>query len=199
MKLLSRLILKLIGWKLDERVPETQRYVLIAYPHTSNWDFILGMLAKWGMGLPINWVAKHSMFWGPFKPVFIAMGGVPLNREKTTGFIQKNIELFAQREQFILGLMPEGTRSKTDHWKTGFYHIAHGANVPIALAYLDYKNKVIGIGEIIQSSGDIHADLKIIKAFYKDKIGYKPEKQSAISIAPQKNMTDKKTDKSVHH
>jgi len=95
--------------------------------------------------------------------------------------------------------MPEGTRSKTDHWKTGFYHIAHGANVPIALAYLDYKNKVIGIGKIIQSSGDIHADLKIIKAFYKDKVGYKPEKQSAISIAPQKNMTDKKTDKSVHH
>ena len=189
MKLLSRLILKLIGWKLDERVPETQRYVLIAYPHTSNWDFILGMLAKWGMGLPINWVAKHSMFWGPFKPMFIAMGGVPLNREKTTGFIQKNIELFAQREQFILGLMPEGTRSKTDHWKTGFYHIAHGANVPIALAYLDYKNKVIGIGEIIQSSGDIHADFANIKAFYQDKIGYRPEYQSDMNIIASKKST----------
>jgi len=189
MKLLSRLILKLIGWKLDERVPETQRYVLIAYPHTSNWDFILGMLAKWGMGLPINWVAKHSMFWGPFKPMFIAMGGVPLNREKTTGFIQKNIELFAQREQFILGLMPEGTRSKTDHWKTGFYHIAHGANVPIALAYLDYKNKVIGIGEIIQSSGDIHADFENIKAFYQDKIGYRPEYQSDMNIIASKKST----------
>jgi len=182
MKLLSRLILKLIGWKLDERVPETQSYVIIGYPHTSNWDFILGMLAKWGMGLPINWVAKHSMFWGPFKPMFIAMGGVPLNREKTTGFIQKNIELFAQREQFILGLMPEGTRSKTDHWKTGFYHIAHGANVPIALAYLDYKNKVIGIGEVMHPSGDIHADFEIIKTFYQDKIGYRPEYQSDMKI-----------------
>jgi len=191
MKLLSRLILKLIGWKLDERVPETRRYVMIGYPHTSNWDFILGMLAKWGMGLPINWVAKHSMFWGPFKPMFIAMGGVPLNREKTTGFIQKNIELFAQREHFILGLMPEGTRSKTDHWKTGFYHIAHGANVPIALAYMDYKNKVIGVGDVMLTSGDIHADLETIKEFYKDKIGYKPEKQSAISIATQKNISDK--------
>jgi len=190
MKLLSRLILKLIGWKLDERVPETQRYVMIGYPHTSNWDFILGMLAKWGMGLPINWVAKHSMFWGPFKPMFIAMGGVPLNREKTTGFIQKNIELFAQRERFILGLMPEGTRSKTDHWKTGFYHIAHGANVPIALAYMDYKNKVIGVGDVMSTSGDIHADLETIKEFYKDKIGYKPEKQSSISIAA-KSTSDK--------
>jgi len=190
MKLLSRLILKLIDWKLDERVPETQRYVMIAYPHTSNWDFILGMLAKWSMGLPINWVAKHSMFWGPFKPMFIAMGGVPLNREKSTGFIQKNIELFAQREHFILGLMPEGTRSRTDHWKTGFYHIAHGANVPIVFAYMDYKNKIIGIGGMMKTSGDIHADLDIIKDFYKDKIGYKPAKQSAISIAT-KNAADK--------
>jgi len=199
MKLISRLILKLIGWRLDERVPETRRYVLIAYPHTSNWDFVLGMLAKWALQLPLNWVAKHSMFWGPLKPMFIAMGGVPLDRVKTTGFIQKNIQLFGEREQFVLGLMPEGTRSKTDHWKSGFYHIAQGANVPIVLAYLDYKNKVIGIGKVIQTSGDIHADLKIIKEFYKDKIGYKPEKQSAISIAPQKTMTDKKTDKSAHH
>jgi len=199
MKLVSRLILKLLGWRLDERVPETRRYVLIAYPHTSNWDFVLGMLAKWALQLPLNWVAKHSMFWGPLKPMFIAMGGVPLDRAKTTGFIQKNIQLFSEREQFVLGLMPEGTRSKTDYWKSGFYHIAQGANVPIVLAYLDYKNKIIGIGKVIQTSGDIHADLEIIKEFYKDKIGYKPEKQSAISIAPQKTMTDKKTDKSSHH
>lgn len=199
MKLVSRLILKLIGWRLDERVPETRRYVLIAYPHTSNWDFVLGMLAKWALQLPLNWVAKHSMFWGPFKPMFIAMGGVPLDRVKTTGFIQKNIQLFGEREQFVLGLMPEGTRSKTDHWKSGFYYIAQGANVPIVLAYLDYKNKIIGIGKVIQTSGDIHADLEIIKEFYKDKIGYKPEKQSEISIASQKTMTDKKTDKSSHH
>ena len=182
MKLISRFVLKLIGWRLDERAPDTKRYVMIGYPHTSNWDFVLGMLAKWGMDLPVNWVAKHSMFWGPFKPMFIAMGGVPLNREKTTGFIQKNIELFAQRERFILGLMPEGTRSKTDHWKTGFYHIAHGANVPVALAYLDYKNKVIGIGEVIETTGDIHADFENIKIFYQDKIGYKPEYQSDMKI-----------------
>lgn len=177
------MILKLLGWKLDERAPDISRYVMIAYPHTSNWDFVLGMLAKWGMGLPVNWVAKHSMFWGPFRPMFIAMGGVPLNREKTTGFIQKNVELFAQRENFILGLMPEGTRSKTDHWKTGFYHIAHGANVPIALAYLDYKNKVIGIGDVMKATGDICTDFEIIKDFYKNKTGYRPECQSDMRIS----------------
>ena len=193
MKLVSRLILKLIGWELDERVPESQRYVMIGYPHTSNWDFILGMLAKWALGLPINWVAKHSMFWGPFKPMFIAMGGVPLDREKTTGFIQKNIKLFAEKEHFILGLMPEGTRSKTDHWKTGFYHIAHGANVPIVMAYLDYKNKVIGIGDMLETSGDIHADFEIIKTFYEDKTGYRPEHQSDMRIVAGDKIVDKTT------
>jgi len=193
MKLVSRLILKLIGWELDERVPESQRYVMIAYPHTSNWDFILGMLAKWALGLPINWVAKHSMFWGPFKPMFIAMGGVPLDREKTTGFIQKNIKLFADREKFILGLMPEGTRSKTDRWKTGFYHIAHGANVPIVMAYLDYKNKVLGLGDVLIPSGDIHADFEIIKTFYEDKTGYRPEHQSDMRIVSGDKIVDKTT------
>ena len=191
MKFISRLILKLLGWKLDERVPETPRYVMIGFPHTSNWDFVLGMLAKWALPLPLNWVAKHSMFFWPLKSFFIAMGGIPLNREKSSGFIQKNIELFAQREHFILGLMPEGTRSKTDHWKTGFYHIAHGAKVPIALGYMDYKNKVIGVGGILHTSGDIHADFAVIKEFYKDKTGCKPENQGDIKILVSKKTSDK--------
>jgi len=182
MRFISLTLLKLLGWQLDVQLPKTSRYVLIGYPHTSNWDFVLGMLAKWSMNMPLNWVAKHSMFWGPFKPMFIAMGGVPLNREKTSGFIQKNIELFEQREHFVLGIMPEGTRSKTDRWKTGFYYIANGANVPIALAYLDYKNKKLGIGKVIETSGDIEADFEIIKAFYQDKTGYRPENQSDMKI-----------------
>ena len=172
----------MLGWELDEQLPSTNRYVLIAYPHTSNWDFILGMLAKWAMDMPLNWVAKHSMFWGPFRPLFIAMGGVPVNRDKTFGFIQKNIELFQVREKFILGLMPEGTRSRTDRLKTGFYHIADGANVPIALAYLDYKNKILGVGKVIETSGDIENDFAVIKAFYQNMAGCNPENQSELVI-----------------
>lgn len=187
MQLFSRFLLRLLGWQLDEQLPQTSRYVLIGYPHTSNWDFILGMLAKWSMNMPLNWVAKHSMFWGPFKPMFIAMGGVPLNRGKTSGFIQKNIELFEQREQFVLGIMPEGTRSKTDRWRTGFYHIADGAKVPIALAYLDYKNKILGVGKTIETTGDINADFEIIKAFYQDKTGYRPENQGDMKIIINKD------------
>jgi len=171
-----------MGWQLDEQQPSDNKYVLIAYPHTSNWDFILGMLAKWAMDMPLNWVAKHSMFWGPFGPLFIAMGGIPINRDKTFGFIQKNIELFQIRKEFVLGIMPEGTRSKTERLKTGFYHIADGANVPIALAYLDFKNKKLGVGKVLETTGDIESDFEEIKAFYKNMVGYNPQNQSELTI-----------------
>jgi len=182
MQWISKVVLKILGWKIDNQQPQTNKYVLIAYPHTSNWDFILGMLAKWAMDMPLNWVAKHSMFWGPFKPLFIAMGGIPLNRSKSDGFIQKNIELFKNRDTFVLGLMPEGTRSKTDHIKTGFYYIADGADVPIALAYMDYKNKIIGVGKVLETTGNLEADFSIIKDFYKTKIGFNPANQSDLVI-----------------
>jgi len=182
MQKISRLLLKLTGWQLDENVPRLDRYVMIAYPHTSNWDFVLGMLARWALDLPFNWVAKHSIFRWPVKSLFIAMGGVPLDREKTTGFIQKNIKLFRQRQKFILGLMPEGTRSRAERWKTGFYHIAQGAGVPIALAYIDYRTKSIGVGMILQPCGDIESDFERIRQFYQDKTGYRPENQSALRI-----------------
>lgn len=179
---ISEAILRLAGWRVDKQLPALDRYVLIAYPHTSNWDFVLGMLAKWSLQLPLNWVAKHSIFRGPLRPLLIAMGGVPLNRQKSSGFIEKNIELFRQRDKFILGLMPEGTRSKTRRWKTGFYHIARGADVPIALGYLDYRHKVIGVAKLIYPSGDIHRDFEQIKAFYADKQGYRPENQGDLRI-----------------
>jgi len=94
MKSISKIILRILGWKIESQLPPIKKYVLIAYPHTSNWDFVLGMLAKWAMGIPLNWVAKHSLFWGPFKAFFIAMGGVPINRNNSIGFIENNIELF---------------------------------------------------------------------------------------------------------
>jgi len=182
MKRISQMILKLLGWQLKFQLPESKKYVFIAYPHTSNWDFVFGMLAKWAMDMPLNWVAKHSIFWGPFRPLFIAMGGIPLNRDKSVGFIQKNIELFNSREQFVLGLMPEGTRAKTSVFKSGFYHIANGANVPIVLAYFDYKNKIIGTVKIIHPSSDIESDFLIIKECYENANGYRPQNQGELEI-----------------
>ncbi len=182
MQTLSRLILRLIGWRVDMRLPEQSRYVIIGYPHTSNWDFVLGMLARWSMNLPLNWVAKHSIFWGPFGYLLVRMGGVPLDRAHSHGFLDHMVELFEQREQFIIGIMPEGTRSRVSRWKTGFYYIAHRAQVPIALGYLDYPNKVIGVGKVIETSGDIQEDMQIIREFYADKIGCRPELMGDIAI-----------------
>jgi len=182
MKFISKMLLKLFGWELDVYPDLPKKCVLISYPHTSNWDFILGMLVKWASDMPLNWVAKHTMFWGPLRPFFIAIGGVPINRSKTFGFIQKNIELFQTRESFILGIMPEGTRAKTRHIKTGFYYIADGADVPIALAYIDYKHKKLGVGKMMETSGDLNRDFEVIKEFYKDMEGLNPEDQGALSI-----------------
>ncbi len=182
MKFVSLLILKTFGWKLVVLPSLPDKCVLISYPHTSNWDFVLGMLVKWSSDMPLNWVAKHTMFKGPFKPLFLAMGGVPINRNKTIGFIQKNVELFQVRDRFILGIMPEGTRARTNYIKTGFYHIADGANVPIALAFIDYKNKTLGVGKMLETSGNIEHDFKEIKNFYKDITGYRPEYQSDLKI-----------------
>ena len=182
MQKISQIILKLMGWQLDETLPELRRYVMVGYPHTSNWDFIIAMLAKNALNLPLNWVAKHSIFWGPLRPFFIAMGGVPLNRDKSIGFVEKNIKLFSERKNFILAIMPEGTRSRHRRWKCGFYYIAHGAGVPVVLACLDYKNKKISVGKIIWTTGNIEADFEIIKAFYKGIKGLKPENQSDLSI-----------------
>ncbi len=182
MRTISRLLLRLSGWELDDRLPKASSYVIIGYPHTSNWDFVLGMLARWSLDLPLNWVAKHSIFWGPFRPLLLSMGGVPLNRKTTHGFIERYIELFEQRDSLIIGIMPEGTRSKVDRWKTGFYYIAHGANVPIALAYFDYKNKKYGVGKTIEPSGDIHADFEVIKQFYLGKTGCNPELMGDMRI-----------------
>ena len=182
MKSISKIILRILGWKIESQLPPMKKYVLIAYPHTSNWDFVLGMLAKWAMEIPLNWVAKHSLFWGPFKPFFIAMGGVPINRNNSTGFIENNIELFNNTDNFVLGLMPEGTRSKKSRLKSGFYYIATGANVPIALGYLDYKNKKLGIGKVIEPSGNLEFDFEIIKEFYQNMVGYHPQNQSELDI-----------------
>ncbi|VAW66248.1 hypothetical protein MNBD_GAMMA09-3469 [hydrothermal vent metagenome] len=135
----------------------------------------------------MNWVAKQSIFRGPLRPLFISMGGVPVNREHSTGFVEANIKLFAQRDEFILGLMPEGSRSKRQSWKRGFYYIAHGAGVPVALGYIDYRNKKTGIGEVINISGDIEADFEVIRKFYRDITGLNPENQSELTITEVAN------------
>lgn len=185
LKRLSRLILSIFGWTLEDKLPEEKKYVIIGAFHTSNWDFPVGILGLWALGLKARWVGKHTLFRGLLGPVFRLLGGVPVDRTVHTGFIQKVAQLYKQDQLTALTITPEGTRSKKDYWKTGFYYIALEAEVPIALAYLDYKNKRLGIGATLYPSGDIKQDFEILRQFYRDKSGLRPELQGTIELPPE--------------
>ncbi len=181
-KFFSKAILKLFGWKLEVTLPEEKKFILIGAPHTSNWDFPLAMLVFGTIKFKINWVAKIQIFRGPLHYLFTAMGGIPIDRKKTTGFIPQIAEIFNQREQMVLTIAPEGTRSKTNVWKSGFYHIALAAKVPICLGYIDYGRRTLGFNQILYPSGDIKADMKIIAQFYENIKGKHPQNQGPVRL-----------------
>lgn len=177
--------LKLLGWTVDARLPDEEKYVLIVAHHTSNWDFIYGLLAMWSMGERFLFVAKHTLFREPFGYLFRVLGGIPVDRRASHGFIDKMVEQFRLRDAMRVAILPEGTRSKVPYWKTGFYYIAVQARVPIAFGYFDYSKKRLGVGGSFYPSGDIHKDMEIIRQFYENKRGKHPENQGDIRLNPE--------------
>jgi 1-acyl-sn-glycerol-3-phosphate acyltransferase len=180
---LAHIILRLIGWRTHAIRPHTSRYVIIGAPHTSNWDFGLMLLLMAAEQLPIRFMAKDSLFRGPLGPVMRSLGGIPVNRRERTNLVDQIVAKFDEFDDLIVGIAPEGTRSKVSHWKTGFYYIALKAKVPIAMAYLDYGNKIIGVGSSFMPSGDLNADFEIIREFYAGVVGKNPKKQGTIVLA----------------
>ena len=179
---LSKWLLNTLGWHIDARLPEFKKYVAIAAPHTSNWDFPLGILAARAIKLEIHWMGKHSLFFWPWGWFFRAIGGTPVHRDKTHNYIRQMTDLFEHTDHLVLALAPEGTRSRTDHWKTGFHYIARAAKVPVAMAYLDYGRKQVGVGGVLHPSTDIEADFEKIRHYYKDKLGKNPSQTSLIQV-----------------
>lgn len=175
MKRLADAILRVIRWRMVGDVP-SRKCVLIGAPHTSNWDFPVAILAFWSLRIDARWVGKHTLFRRPFGWLMRRLGGIPLDREKTTDFVSEVVGRFEREESLVLAIAPEGTRGRTDCWRSGFYWIAHGAGVPIALGFLDYANRTAGIGGSIMPTGDIEADMERIRVFYADKTGKRPEK-----------------------
>ncbi len=157
---------RLAGWRVEGTFPETNKVVVIAAPHTSNWDlpFMLGVALHFRVRL--RWMGKDALFKPPFGWLMRALGGIPIDRSKTNDVVAQMVEIFRRADRLAVAIPPEGTRSKTRYWKTGFYNIAHGADVPIALGFLDYARKVGGIGMVMRTSGDYETDLETIKAFY---------------------------------
>lgn len=158
--------LRLAGWKIKGLPPHAQKYVMIAYPHTSNWDFPLGVAVCILFRIKVYWLGKDSLFKGLAGPLMKWLGGIPINRSESRDVVQQIVDRFDSSEQMIIAIAPEGTRSQVRKWKTGFYHIAVGAKVPIVLGYLDYAKKQVGCLQSYAPIGDIDQDLLQIKAAY---------------------------------
>ena len=179
---LAHFILSLIGWRTHAIRPHTSGYIIIGAPHTSNWDFGLMLLLMAAEQLPIRFMGKDSLFRGPLGPLMRSLGGIPVNRRERTKLVDQIAAKFEEYDDLIIGIAPEGTRSKASHWKTGFYYIALKAKVPIAMAYLDYGNRIIGVGPNFTPSGDLKADFEIIREFYTGVVGKNPNKQGEIVL-----------------
>ena len=158
--------LVVMGWKAKGKMPDIDKFILIAAPHSSNWDFVFFLLVIFKYKIPVHWMAKHTMFKWPFKWLLKKLGGIPIDRSKKSDIVQSMTESFIRSKKLIVTIAPSGTREKVTKWKTGFYHIARQAKVSIVCGFIDYKQKTIGIGPVIYPSGDIEADMRPIKAFY---------------------------------
>lgn len=166
----------LLGWRIVGEKPTHKKYMMIAAPHTSNWDFPTMMVAAFVLRLDVHWVGKHTLFpKGGLGAVMRWFGGIGLDRRAANNTVEQMIAQYASRDELMLLIAPEGTRSKVDNWKAGFYHIAVGAGVPIYLAFLDIKTRHTGVGKVFYPTGDYDKDIADIKAFYKNKTGFNPE------------------------
>jgi len=175
--MISKFIFKsLLGWKIPNNFPrELKKYVLIAAPHTSWQDFPIAILARNTSGEKINFIGKSSLFKPPFGFIFRKLGGTPVDRSKSNNLVDAIVDIFNSKEKFRLALSPEGTRKKTDKWKTGFYYIAKGANVPIVLVTLDFGNKQVIVSEPYYTTDDMEKDFEYFHSFYEGVQGKNPE------------------------
>ena len=164
---IGRTILSLGGWRMVGAFPDVPKAVLIGAPHSSNWDGIWGFAAKMAMGLDIRIIAKKELMWGPIGFVLRGLGVIPIDRGARGGFVGQTVERIREADRFWLGVAPEGTRKRVEKWKTGFWKIAHEADIPIILEYFHYPEKIIGIGPTIRTSSDMDAVMARIRAWYR--------------------------------
>ncbi|MFA6229823.1 MAG: lysophospholipid acyltransferase family protein [Rhodanobacter sp.] len=161
-----RATLRLCGWRFVGNFPDVPKAVLIAAPHSSWWDGVWGLMLKAGIGADVHFMGKQELFRGPLGSLLHQLGGMPIDRSATKGVVEQMVDQFQQREKFWLGIAPEGTRKSVARWKSGFWHIARAAEVPIVTAWFNYPDKTIGIGPLFETSNDMDADLARLRAFY---------------------------------
>ena len=194
LQVIAKAILKIGGWEIVGTHPTVPKAVVVAAPHTSNWDGFWGLVCRVALDVEIHFFAKKSLFWFPLNILLRSLGGIPLDRKRAGSAVEQAVEMFRKNDSYYFGLAPEGTRSRADHWKSGFYRIAASADVPVILGFLDYGRRRIGIGPTLELSGDWEKDLAFCREFYTDIQGRWPEKAGPVTFAgdPQAETRRKK-------
>ena len=178
----SNVLLRAFGWRRVFVPPSAPKGIVVVYPHTSNWDFPIGLLFKIASGFEVSWLGKDTLFRWPVRRLLQRLGGIPVNRRDPSGFVDTLLAEFAGREWMWLGIAPEGTRAYTDHWKSGFYRIALAGGLPVGLGYIDYATRTVGIDTYVNLTGDPAQDLARIRASYAGKRGRRPKHAGDIRL-----------------
>lgn len=179
---LARWLLRLIGWQTVGARPTSDRYVLIAAPHTSNWDFPLMLIFAAAFDIKVTWMAKHSLFFPPMGWIMRALGGMPITRHRNQNVVAAMVAAFDTAPQLVLVVPTEGTREKSEYWKSGFYHIARQAGVPIVPSFLDFGRKRGGFGPALATSGDVRSDMHNFRDFYRGMQGKFPSQFGPVRL-----------------
>ncbi len=169
---IARVVLRLLRWRTEGRLPS--HGIVVGAPHTSNWDWFFSLLLAWSQGRRVRLMIKQEFFKGPLAPIMRVTGGVSIDRANPTVDIKNLVAQIETSEEFLLTIAAEGTRSRSDHWKSGFYRLAQQTGLPITLAFIDGPSRTVGVGETFPPTGDIAADMDRIRAFYADKRGLRP-------------------------
>ena len=179
------LVLWLTRWEIEGEVSASPSYVLIAAPHTSNWDLVYLLMLSWSAGVSVSWMGKHQLFRPPFGGVMRWLGGVPVRRDRRNDLVSQLVEAFEKSPCLVLTVPPEGTRRRVEYWKSGFYRIAVAADVPIVPGYLDYARRRGGFGPELRPSGDVKKDMDFLRHVYSTKIGKYPEHFGPVRLAAE--------------
>lgn len=183
---LGRLVMSVFGWKVKGHRPDAKKYIIVAAPHTSNWDLIFFLGAAFTLRIKVSWLGKKNIFVPVFSSLFRSLGGIPVDRSQTSNRVKNLAREIDKMDRIALGIAPAGTRSRTEYWKSGFYWVALECDIPIVCGYLDYSKKEAGLGLSIFPCGDLQSDMEKLRNFYGDIAAKFPEKKSLIRAKDEK-------------
>ena len=177
LRFISNSIMRLIGWRVEGKLPDFPKFIIIGAPHTSNWDFLLFLGVIFNLKADVRYMGKAELFRSPVGWFFYWCGGIPVDRKKSTGLVEQTVEACNRSEKFIMTIAPEGTRHGVKEWKRGFYHIAKGAGIPVVMAIVDARKKTMRVGQVFHLTDNMEADIKTIQGYFDGMTGINPNKK----------------------